>query len=219
MNANTNSASPSEPAGSCAEPLPDPNDWEARYRAGDTPWDKGCAAPPLADFLARHEVLGEVLVPGCGPGHDVRILAAQGAAVTGLDLSPTGVTLARRHPPVAGERYVQGDLFALPAEWNGRFDWVVEHTCFCAIPPERRHDYVAAVSRVLKPGGFYLGIFYMNPDHPEGPPHGSTREEIEKLFGPFSDLLEEWVPQRAFEGREGRELCQLRRKVEKTVRL
>jgi methyl halide transferase len=215
MNANTNSASRSAPAGSGADPVTDPNDWEARYQTGDMPWDKGHAAPPLIDFLARRPVRGEVLVPGCGPGHDVRAIASQscgGASVTGLDVAPTGIALARSHTQVAGERYELGDLFELPEDWNGRFDWVVEHTCFCAIPLARRSDYVASVFRALKPGGLYLGIFYMNPDHPSGPPHGSTPEEIAVLFDPYSELLEEWVPEHAFEGREGRELCQLRRK-------
>lgn len=222
MNANTNSASPSEPAGSgsdpVSDPVADPVNWEARYVAGDTPWDKGGAAPPLLDFLARHPVVGRVLVPGCGPGHDVRAIAAQeggGAEVTGLDLSETALRFARSFPPAASETYEQGDLFALPEEWAGRFDWVLEHTCFCAIPPTRRADYVAAVSRVLKTGGHYLAIFFLDPGVDEGPPHGVTRDEIARFFHPDFELLEEWIPSAAFEGREGREICQLRRKVDR----
>ncbi len=223
MNANTNSASPSAPAGCVSDqksdPLPDQVDWEARYRAGDTPWDEGTAAPALVDFLSRHPILGEALVPGSGAGHDVRALAAQGADVLGLDLSPTAIGLARSFPPAGSERYEQGDLFHLPPSWHGLFDWVVEHTCFCAIPPAHRADYVCAISLALKPGGHYLGIFYMNPSAPQGPPHGTTREEISSLFDPGLTLLEEWTPRENFEGREGRELCQLRRKGEQAIRL
>lgn len=211
MNANTNSASPSGPPGSGSDPVTDPIDWDARYRAGDMPWDRG-AAPPIAEFLRTHDITGEVLVPGCGTGHDVRLLAGHGARVTGLDLSETALAMARNHPPVAGELYQSGDLFALPKVWDGRFDWVVEHTCFCAIPPVRRADYVRAISRVLKPGGHYLAIFFLDPGVDEGPPHGATREEIASLFDHDLELLEEWIPEKAFEGREGQELCQLRRK-------
>ncbi|MFZ0616881.1 MAG: methyltransferase domain-containing protein [Chthoniobacterales bacterium] len=199
------------------DPLPDPVDWEARYRAGDTPWDEGTAAPALVEFLARHPIRGEVFVPGSGGGHDVRALATQGADVLGLDLSPTAIGLARSFPPAGSERYEQGDLFHLPPSWHGRFDWVVEHTCFCAIPPARRADYARAISLALKPGGHYLGIFYMNPSAPQGPPHGTTREEISSLFEPGFILLEEWTPRNNFEGREGRELCQLRRKVDRVL--
>jgi len=182
--------------------------------AGDTPWNKGYAAPALTAFLSTHPIQGEVLVPGSGPGHDVRALAAQSAMarVTGLDLSPSAIALARSFPPASNEHYEQGDLFDLPTSWVGHFDWVVEHTCFCAIPPTLRAEYVRAISRALKPGGHYLGIFFMNPEILEGPPHGTTREEIASLFDPGFDLLEEWSPAEAFEGREGRELCQLRRR-------
>jgi len=189
--------------------------WEARYVAGDTPWDEGCASPALVEFLSRHPIHGEILVPGSGPGHDVRALAAQSArgdSVTGLDLSPTAITLARSFPLAGNERHEQGDLFHLPSSWHHRFDWVVEHTCFCAIPPVRRADYVRAISRVLKPGGHYLAIFFLDPGVDEGPPHGATREEIAGLFDPDFELLEEWIPEMTFEGREGQEICQLRRR-------
>jgi len=192
-------------------------DWEARYRAGDIPWDEGYAAPGLTEFLARHPILGQILVPGSGPGHDVRALAEQGdgARVLGLDLSPTAVRLAESFARAGGEVYEKGDLFDLPPSWSQRFDWVVEHTCFCAIPREARPGYVHAIERVLKPGGRYFAIFYLNPPSPQGPPHGVTSEEIERLFEPGFRLLEQWVPAGAFEGREGRELCQVRQKVDR----
>jgi len=209
MNANTNSGSPSAPAGSGADLPADPVDWEARYRAGDAPWNRG-AAPPVAEFLRSHHVSGEVLVPGCGTGHDVRLLAAHGARVTGLDISETALAIARSHPSVADERYELGDLFALPEEWIGRFDWVVEHTCFCAIPPARRAYYVEAVSRVLKPGGSLLAVFFLDPGVDEGPPHGVTKDEIATLFNPFLVLEREWLPADTFPEREGGEICQLR---------
>jgi len=215
MNANTSSASPSEPPGSGGNhgsPVTDPVDWEARYVAGDTPWNRG-AAPPLAEFLRDHHVSGKVLVPGCGTGHDVRLLAAHGAQVTGLDLSETALAMARSQPAVAGEDYELGDLFALPEEWAGRFDWVLEHTCFCAIPPARRADYVAAVSRVLKPGGALLAVFFLDPGVDEGPPHGATKEEIAGLFDPLFVLEREWQPRETFPEREGGEICQLRRRL------
>jgi len=221
MSANINSASHLGPAGSESDEAEAVN-WESRYRLGDTPWEKGVAAPPLIDFLAHHPIKGEILVPGCGAGHEVRALAAQDvhrATVIGLDLAETAITLAQGIPLVGQEMYVQGDLFALPSSWNGRFDWVVEHTCFCAIDPTLRADYVRAIAQVLKPGGQYFAIFFMTPDSEQGPPFGTTKEEIAQLFEPSFELLEEWIPTRTFEGREGRELCQLRRKAEEAIRL
>ena len=213
MNANINSASPLAPAGSGANPpLVGSVDWEERYQRHDTPWDKGAAAPPLLDFLTRYPILGEVLVPGSGTGHDVRALAAQGAGaqVTGLDLSPSAIALAHSFPTASNIVYQEGDLFQLPSSWHGHFNWIVEHTCFCAIDPSRRGAYAGAIAEMLKPGGHYFAIFYLTPGAEEGPPFGVTREEIAELFDPKFALLEEWVPSRSFAGREGRELCQLR---------
>ncbi|MFN5868275.1 MAG: thiopurine S-methyltransferase, partial [Akkermansiaceae bacterium] len=49
-------------------------DWNQRYELGDTPWEKGHAAPPLLELLEKMDpsIWGEgaVLVPGCGTGHD-----------------------------------------------------------------------------------------------------------------------------------------------------
>jgi methyl halide transferase len=195
-------------------------DWESLYTAGDTPWDKGAPAPPLVDFLAESKVEGDVLVPGCGRGFEVRALAAQGAHVTGIDIAPTGIERARGFPRVADERYLMLDLFHLPPAYLGAFDWVVEHTCFCAIHPLRRDQYVEAVHAVLRPGGHLLGIFYLNPrqydgeyvDDAKGPPFGVRTAQLDAYFGPHFELLREWVPTHAFPGREERELVRLLRR-------
>jgi SAM-dependent methyltransferase len=186
-------------------------DWEAAYRCGDTPWEKGAAHPALVDFLkANGRIAGKVLVPGCGSGHDVRALSNPDNQVVGIDLAPAAIERATAFPQVAGEEYHLADLFALPASWNRSFDVVFEHTCFCAITPAMRERYVEAISRLLKPGGQFLAIFFLNPDHAEdGPPHGVSREELDKFFGSCFTLECEWVPARTHSGREERELVRL----------
>lgn len=190
-------------------------DWEAQYQKGETPWEKGAPSPGLVDFLTEHRVEGRVLVPGCGFGHDVRALAAQGADVLGLDIAPSAVEGARRIPAVAGECYELGDLFALPPAMHGTFDWVWEHTCFCAIHPSQRAAYVEAVHSALRPGGHLLGVFYLDPgnDSPdEGPPFEVSVTELNRLFLPRFELLREELPARAYPGREGREWLRVLRR-------
>jgi SAM-dependent methyltransferase len=190
-------------------------DWEARYQAGDMPWEKGAPAPPLVDWLSRHEMRGRVLVPGCGIGHEVRELARAGAEPIGLDVAPSAITLAESQPRAGAERYRLENFFELPPELVGAFDWVFEHTCFCAIDPKRRADYVAAADAALKPQGRLLAIFYLDPGHddPEGgPPYGVTREALDDLFSGRFETLEEYVPTVAYPGREGRELVRVLRK-------
>lgn len=185
-----------------------PTDWESHYQQGDMPWEKGAASPGLLDFLKIEPVRGRVLVPGCGAGHDVRALAATADEVVGIDIAPSAIRLARSHPVVGGERYELANLFELPAVHRGAYDWVWEHTCFCAIDPAQRAAYVDAVAGVLKPGGRLLAIFYLDPGnhHPdEGPPFEVSTAELDRRFGPRFELEREWLPARAYAGREGRE--------------
>ena len=193
-------------------------DWQKQYAAGQTPWDRGAPAPALLHYLSTNPVTGRVLVPGCGTGHDVKALALAGTAeVTGLDLAPLAVERARRL--VAGTPRTEvllGDLFTLchTPELAGHFDLVWEHTCYCAIPPARREDYVAAVASALKPGGHLLGVFYLNPweeheDQTQGPPFGTGLDELRHMMEKRFRLVQTWQPDVAYPGREGREWCGL----------
>jgi SAM-dependent methyltransferase len=173
-------------------------DWEQRYQSGDTPWEKGAPAPPLLEWLGNRGAMeGDVLVPGCGLGHDVRAIAAASPAarVVGLDIAASALDQACQFSVVGQETYLCGDLFDLPAELTGRFQWVFEHTCFCVIEPRRRNDYVTAMIRALRPGGFLLGIFYLDPWDPGeappggGPPFAVAPEELDSLFGAHFELV------------------------------
>jgi SAM-dependent methyltransferase len=181
-------------------------DWESRYQSHDMPWEKGEPSPGLVDFLAAHPRLdrGTVLVPGCGTGHDARAWAAAGFEVTGYDLAPSAIEISRQKTAAAGleAEFVQGDFLAdTPVR---PFDWLFEHTLFCAIDPSRREDYVRAALRWLKPGGQYLAVNYLIPDK-DGPPFGTTRAELWDWFSPGFELIEEWVP-RSYPNRTGLEL-------------
>ncbi len=179
--------------------------WEERYRSGDMPWEKGEGSPGLLDWLKSHPDVprGSVLVPGCGTGHDARLWAHHGFKVTGCDLAPSAIRLCDERTRAAGlcASFHKGDF--LGDEPFQQFDWVFEHTLFCAIQPEQRDDYVRAVLRWLKPDGYYLAVNYLISDT-EGPPFGTTHEEIVERFSPHFELLEEWVP-RSYPNRAGLE--------------
>jgi SAM-dependent methyltransferase len=178
-------------------------DWNQAYETGDTPWDKGYASPPLEEFLARRHVAGRVLVPGCGSGHDVRLLAAQGAEVVGMDIAPGAIRQAEAFTPVGAERYELGDFLQMDAEHLAAYDWVVEHTCLCAMEPCARTAYAAAVRLALKPAGQFLAVFFREVSNytGEGPPHPVGREATEALFGEYFQIVESFVPGRSYPSR------------------
>jgi SAM-dependent methyltransferase len=177
-----------------------PKDWNAAYDSDETPWDKGVAAPPLRAFLATHPMRGRVLVPGCGLGHDVRLLAEQGASVVGLDIVPKAVRKAQAIEAVGDERFEVADFLNLAENYHGQFDAVVEHTCLCALDPAQRVAYVRAVLQALKPDGHYLAVFFrkVKDYRGEGPPHPIAADQIEALFGDDFDTLESSVPQQSY---------------------
>jgi SAM-dependent methyltransferase len=179
--------------------------WEGLYQKGETGWDKGEASPGLVDFLAARPDLPKrkVLVPGCGMGHDVRAWAQHAFKVTGMDIAPSAILTSTEKTLSAGLRadFRLGDF--LRDEPSASFDYIFEHTLFCAIQPEERDLYVNALRRWLKPDGLYVAVFYIIPDR-DGPPFGSTREEIRARFDPFFELVEHWVP-RSYPNRTGLE--------------
>ncbi len=194
-----------------------PTDWDQCYREGNTPWNRGGPSPVLVRYLERHPLRGKVLVPGCGLGHDVALLAAQGAKVRGLDISPLAVEKARAaQPQLPAETFVLGDLYALPGDFIGAFDAVVEHTCLSAMPPEMRPAYRDAYASLLKPGGLIVGVWFINPDldpGETGPPFPLPVAELDAMFAEGFEIVEDYVPEVGYEGRVGRERLRVLRKV------
>ena len=190
-------------------------DWNKAYQEDDMPWDKGFASPPLVEFLQNYRVEGSVLVPGCGTGHDVRLLAKQGADVFGLDIAPNAINKAKSFSVISNECYVAGDFLRPETDHLAQYDWVVEHTCLCAIEPSERAAYADSLARVLKPGGYFLAVFFREVSDYSGggPPHPISRCETEILFAGF-DLVESFVPLSSYPSRPvgAEEVCLFRLK-------
>lgn len=173
--------------------------WEKRYQEGSTGWDLGQATPPLVGLLNNHDLppQGRVMVLGCGRGHDALIWAQSGFEVVAVDFAPSAIAQGKALAQEKGlaVTFLQRNIFDLVPEFTGQFDYVFEHTCFCALPLAQREAYGQLAAQLLKPGGQLLGIFFTH-DRPGGPPFGSTPEEIQGIFAPhFQLVLCEWEQQ------------------------
>lgn len=186
--------------------------WEGRYQRGESRWDLGEPSPVLTGHLSRPDAPppGKAVVLGCGSGQDALWLAASGFEVTGIDFAPSALRAARSRAATIKLEvcFMQQDLFNLDRALLGQFDYVVEHTCFCAIAPDRRPDYVRVARSLLKPSGELLGVFFTH-HRPGGPPFGSHAAELRRLFLPRFEILEltptdESVPDRRGEEHWGR---------------
>ena len=182
-----------------------PEFWDTRFREGVTPWDAGGAPPKLARWL-RGKPKMNVLVPGCGTGYEVRLLAEQGHDVLGIDFSDAALDAARAR----GLQVRKADFFALN---EGPFDLVYERAFLCALPRPRWTDWARRMAELVRPGGQLAGFFYMN-DNARGPPFGTDRATLDRLLGdPFALVEDEAVPPgESIPVFQGREIWQVRKR-------
>ncbi|RBY89138.1 SAM-dependent methyltransferase [Blastococcus sp. TBT05-19] len=116
-----------------------------------------------------------VLDAGCGPGRVAGHLASLGLHVTGIDLSPGMVAVARRdHPAI---RFDVGSLTALgfpDASFGGVLAWY----SLIHLPPDQLRLALEELARVLRPGGCLLTAFQV----------GDGKVRLDKPYGHDVDL-------------------------------
>ena len=180
--------------------------WEGLYQSGGDGWELRRPSPPLAAHLKKSPPpMGRVAVLGCGRGHDCRLLANAGYRVWGFDFASQAI---REAQSLANEErldiiFEQRDIFDLAADYGGFFDGVWEYTCFCAIDPGRRSEYVKLVRKILKPDGWLLACFYPLRRGTDGPPFPTSKAEIRRLFTPRFRFVEAYAPDHSAERRKG----------------
>lgn len=98
---------------------------------------------------------------GSGAGPNLLWLAQKGIKVSGVDISPTALRLARTTLERAGQAVRIGSLVEssasrVPFE-NESFDGIVEACVFQHLARTDREEAFAEVRRLLKPGGVFAG--------------------------------------------------------------
>jgi 2-polyprenyl-3-methyl-5-hydroxy-6-metoxy-1,4-benzoquinol methylase len=135
-------------------PRPPEIEFDEVYRAGGVPWDIGEPQSALAELVAAGWCTGNVLDIGCGTGELALALAARGHTVTGVDLAPHAIELARRK---AAERGLDVDLHVADAtefdDHGSSFDTVLDSGLLHCLQPEAQARYLDVLRRVCKPGG------------------------------------------------------------------
>jgi SAM-dependent methyltransferase len=144
----------------------------------------------------------QVLDLGCGLGNDAARFAQGGAVVTGVDLAPRAVALARQNFAQRGLAgtflEMNGEALELP---DDRFDLVYCHTVLHFTPHPAR--MVREIHRVLAPGGrailmgvnrrSWLRLMHrlarVEIDHLAAPVfHWFTRAQFAALLAPFAEV-------------------------------
>ena len=193
-----------------------PSFWEEIYRQGHTGWDLGMPTPVFQRLAeSRKFPPGKMLVICAGRGYDARLFARLGFKVTAVDFAEDAVKEMQAHDdPQDTMEVIQADIFDLPVFMEEEFEYILEYTCFCAIDPQRRADYIHSVSSLLKPGGLYVALAFPIGGRSGGPPFVVSPDELIDPLGErgFELVLRE-VPHDSVPGREGiEELIILKKK-------
>ena len=142
----------------------------------------------------------KVLELGCGIGIDLALFARGGAEVTGIDLAPSAIELARKNFEInglSGDLQVgDGEALDLP---DDSYDLVYAHGALqYTVEPQRMVDEAL---RVLRPGGLFFGQLYnrkgwlvlmsrvakVKLEHTEAPAfHLHTATEFKRMLSGFS---------------------------------
>lgn len=171
--------------------ITEPSDWDVHYQEQTPRWDLGEAAPAFGSLLQSNQPKpGKAAVLGCGRGYDAILFAEFGFEVVGFDFAPTAIASARSLAQTNNNtaQFLERDIFNLASEFPNYFDYVVEHTCFCAIPLERRPEYVQLIRSILQPHGELIAVFFTH-NRAGGPPFGTTPSEIRQYFAKYFEIL------------------------------
>ncbi len=126
-----------------------------RSELDEAPLDRALLAG-FAETVLRDHPDAEVLEVGSGPGTVTAYLHSLGLDVSGIDVSPGMVEVARRAHPAVG--FEVGDMAALARPAAGLSGLVAWYS-FIHVPGAQRQDVLGEFYRVLRPGGHLLLAF------------------------------------------------------------
>jgi SAM-dependent methyltransferase len=171
----------------------------------DIPWNIEEPPRALVELLESGKVKPCKAVDfGCGAGNYAIYLASKGFEVTGVDISPTAIRIARESAEKKGVKCdfvvadVLGDLKEVRGVFDFAYDWELLHHLF----PEQRIQYVKNVYGKLNPEGQYLSLCFSEKDPQFGGGgkyrhthigtvlYFSSEAEIRTLFEPYFHIEE-----------------------------
>jgi SAM-dependent methyltransferase len=171
----------------------------------EIPWNAETPPEALVELIESGKVQPcKAIDLGCGAGNYAIYLASRGFDVTGIDVSPAAIEIARKKAAQKGVRCnflvadVLGEFAPLVQPADFAYDWELLHH----ILPASRKKYVENVHRLLRPGGKYFSVCF----HEKDPQFGgagkyrktrlgtvlyfSSENELRALFEPYFRIID-----------------------------
>lgn len=163
--------------------------WQAKFESSVTPWDRGEASPQLRQWLSSNVLTPcRIVVPGCGSGYEVALLAQSGFDVTAIDYAPAAIARTRAALAATNARAEVIGADVLTFTPGLQFDAVYEQTCLCALHPDHWVPYARRLRAWVRPGGRLFALFAQvaRPDAAScsigGPPYHCDINAMRVLF-------------------------------------
>lgn len=156
---------------------------QANGDASMIPWAQLAPRPLFLEWANENDLKGagkRALQVASGLGDDAEELARRGFEVTAFDIAPTAIEWSRRRFPQSRVHYQVADLFALPQEWQHKFDFILESYTLQSMPLDMRARAIECIARCAAPGGSILIIALgRDPEEPaDDLPMPLTRDDL-----------------------------------------
>ncbi len=171
----------------------------------DIPWNNEEPPKALVELVGRQDLKPcKAIDLGCGAGNYAIYLAGKGFDVTGVDISPMAIKIAKENAKKKTIKCnflvadVLGELDEIEETFDFAYDWGLLHHIF----PEKRKKYVENIYRILNPGGKYISVCF-NEKNPQFGGSGkyrktqfdttlyfSSEDELRDLFSPYFNIKE-----------------------------
>ena len=163
--------------------------WDERYQTADLPWDSGIRSRELARVIEEFRIAPcRAVELGCGTGTNAVFLAEQNFQVTGLDLSPTALEMAKQRAASANVnvQFLAADLTQFDRDLEP-FDFLFDRGCYHCARKENLAGYLETLKKLSRPGSRYLVLAgnANEQNDQEGPPRVHEQEIRTDLDGLF----------------------------------
>ena len=169
------------------------------------PWNYETPPDSLIELVESGKIIPcRTIDLGCGIGNYTIYIATKGFNVTGIDISTSAISIAKKKAKEKGVEcnFLVVDIVSNIEDFKINFDFAYDWELLHHIFPEKRQKYVENVYKILNPKAKYLSVSFSEKDPCFGgqgkyreTPLGtvlyfSSEEELKNLFESYFKIIE-----------------------------
>ncbi len=131
---------------------------DAQGNENNIPWAELKTNKFLEEYLQHHIGEGKAIVIGCGLGDDAAALEEAGFEVTAIDISETAIAWCKDRFHYTDIDFKVQDIFDLPEEMLGQFDFVFESRTIQSLALMHRNTIIQKIASLMAPNGTLLAV-------------------------------------------------------------